>query len=37
MPAREQGLADYLSVWGRRRIILNWPFSAIESIVFQAS
>ena len=23
MPAIEQGLADYLSVWGRRQIILR--------------
>ena len=23
MPAVEQGLADYISIWGRRRIILR--------------
>ena len=36
MPAIELGLADYLGVWGRRQIILIWPFSAIECIVLQA-
>jgi len=25
MPAREQELADYISIWGRRQIILMWP------------
>jgi len=25
MPANEQGLADHISIWGRRRIILKWP------------
>jgi hypothetical protein len=37
MPAGEQWLSDRISVWGRRRIILNWPFSAIEDIDFQAT
>jgi len=32
MPASEQRLADYLGVWGRRQIILNWPLAAISSI-----
>jgi len=25
MPARKQGPADYISIWGRRQIILIWP------------
>ncbi len=33
MPAREKGLADYLSVWGRRRIILRGGNRGVAAVV----
>jgi len=34
MPANEQGLVDHISIWGRRRIILNksGPWRIIGSV-----
>jgi len=33
MPADEQGLADYISAWGRRQIILRGGNRGVEAAV----